>query len=203
MSDSFYGYPFLSYSAVTDSNSLTNKCLFFPTWEEVRRNEDPVIISAMACLSCLKSDRGSFPLFLSSESKEERMDEGWTIFDWPFVSGRRRFYQKSPSPDFHFDLIDQNHASFTYHLTMSSCKGNSKGKRWLSCFYVVCLLSHSDAESCLTFCSPMDCNLSGSSVHGILQARILEWVASSFSRESSQLRDRTLVSHIAGRFFTV
>ena len=49
----------------------------------------------------------------------------------------------------------------------------------------------------------MDCNLSGSSVHGILQARILEWVASSFSRESSQLRDRTLVSHIAGRFFTI
>ena len=40
------------------------------------------------------------------------------------------------------------------------------------------------------------------SVHGILQARILEWVAIPFSRGSSQPRDRTQVSHIAGRFFT-
>ena len=49
----------------------------------------------------------------------------------------------------------------------------------------------------------MDCSLPGSSVHGILQARILEWVAMSFSRESSWPRDRTQVSHIAGRFFTI
>ena len=43
----------------------------------------------------------------------------------------------------------------------------------------------------------------GSSVHGILQARTLEWVASSFSRGSSRPRDRTHVSHIAGRFLTI
>ena len=42
------------------------------------------------------------------------------------------------------------------------------------------------AQSCPTLCDPMDCSLSGSSVHGILQARILEWVAISFSRGSSQ-----------------
>ena len=47
------------------------------------------------------------------------------------------------------------------------------------------------AQSCLTLCDPMDCNLPGSSVHGILQARILEWVAISFSRGSSQPRDQT------------
>ena len=40
-------------------------------------------------------------------------------------------------------------------------------------------------------------------VHGIFQARVLEWVATSFSRESSQLRDRILVSRIAGRCFTL
>ena len=40
-----------------------------------------------------------------------------------------------------------------------------------------------------TLCHPMDCGLPGSSVHGIFQARILEWVAISFSRGSSQLRD--------------
>ena len=49
-------------------------------------------------------------------------------------------------------------------------------------------------QSCPTFCDPMDCSLPGSSVHGILQARILDWVAVPFSRGSSQLRDRTQVS---------
>ena len=49
----------------------------------------------------------------------------------------------------------------------------------------------------------MDYSLPGSFDHGILQARILEWGAISFSRESSQPRDRTLVSCIAGGFFTV
>ena len=44
-------------------------------------------------------------------------------------------------------------------------------------------------QSSQTLCDPMDCSLPGSSVHGILQTRILEWVAISFSRGSSQLRD--------------
>ena len=48
----------------------------------------------------------------------------------------------------------------------------------------------------------MDCSLPGSSVHGILQARVLEWVAMPSSRVSSQPRDQTQVSCIAGRFFT-
>ena len=58
------------------------------------------------------------------------------------------------------------------------------------------------AQSCLTLCDPMDSSPPGSSVHGILQAKILEWVAIPFSRGSSQLRDQTWVSCIAGRFFT-
>ena len=53
------------------------------------------------------------------------------------------------------------------------------------------------AQSCLTLCNPIDYI-----VHGILQARILEWVAVPFSRGSFQSRDQTQVSHIAGRFFT-
>ena len=57
------------------------------------------------------------------------------------------------------------------------------------------------AELCPTLCDPMDCSPPGSSVHGILQARILEWVAISFSRGSSQPRDQTQVSCIAGRHF--
>ena len=51
------------------------------------------------------------------------------------------------------------------------------------------------AQSCLTLWDPMEYI-----VHGILQARILEWVAFPFSRRSSQPRDRTQVSHIAGGF---
>ena len=58
-------------------------------------------------------------------------------------------------------------------------------------------------QSCATLCDPMDSSLPGSSVHGIFQARILEWVAISFSRGSSQPRDWTQVSHIAGRRFTI
>ena len=49
----------------------------------------------------------------------------------------------------------------------------------------------------------VDCSPPSSSVHGILQARILEWVAISFSRRSSRPRDRTQVSHIAGRCFNL
>ena len=53
------------------------------------------------------------------------------------------------------------------------------------------------AQSCLTLCDPMDYT-----VHGILQARILEWVAFPITRGSFQPRDQTQVSHIAGGFFT-
>ena len=58
-------------------------------------------------------------------------------------------------------------------------------------------------QLCLTLCDPMDCSLPASSVHGILQARILEWVAIPFSRGSSWPRNWTWVSHIAGRVFTI
>ena len=57
------------------------------------------------------------------------------------------------------------------------------------------------AQSCLTRCDPMDRSPRGPSVHGISQAGILEWVAISFSRESSRPRDQTCISCIEGRFF--
>ena len=59
------------------------------------------------------------------------------------------------------------------------------------------------AQSCLTFCDPMDCTPPGSSILEVLQARILEWVAISFFRGSSWPRDQTPISCAAGRFFTV
>ena len=57
-------------------------------------------------------------------------------------------------------------------------------------------------QSCLTLRDPVDCSLPASSVSGIFQARILKWVAISFSRGSSQPRDQTCISCITGRFFT-
>ena len=72
------------------------------------------------------------------------------------------------------------------------------------------LIQHWKSESeievsqlCPPLCDPMDCGPPGSSVHWILQARILEWVVISFSRGSSQPKDQTQVSRTAGRLFTV
>ena len=65
-----------------------------------------------------------------------------------------------------------------------------------------CLCAKS-LQLCPTLCNLMDCSPPGSYVHGILQARILEWVAISFSRESSRPRDRTQVSRIAGIRFNL
>ena len=59
------------------------------------------------------------------------------------------------------------------------------------------------AQSCPTLCDPMDCSPPSFSVHGILQARILEWIAIPFSGGTSQPRDWTLVFCLTGRFFTI
>ena len=81
-----------------------------------------------------------------------------------------------------------------------------------ACFYPIFDLSHRHqvislcmlvAQSCPTLCNLMDCSPPGSSVHGILQARILEWIAILSSRGFSWPRDWTLVSCIAVRFFTL
>ena len=60
-------------------------------------------------------------------------------------------------------------------------------------FKITCMLSR---FNCVLLCDPRDCSPPGSSVHGILQTRILEWVAISFSRGSSRPRDRTHVSYV-------
>ena len=62
-----------------------------------------------------------------------------------------------------------------------------------SCFMCVCVCVcvHACAQSCPTLCGPLDCSTPGSSVHGIFQAKVLEWVVVSFSRGSSWPRDQT------------
>ena len=66
----------------------------------------------------------------------------------------------------------------------------------------VCVYAKS-LQLCPTLCDPMEYRPPGSSVHGVLQARILEWVAFASSRGSSQPTDRTQVSCIAGGFLTI
>ena len=76
---------------------------------------------------------------------------------------------------------------YNFHFTDSPSKieGSFKKGKWSEV-----------AQSCLTLCDPMDCSLPGSSVHGIFQARILEWVVISCSRGSSWPRNQTCISCI-------
>ena len=68
---------------------------------------------------------------------------------------------------------------------------------WVGSVHIMCVQVHSVAQSCLTLWDPTECSPPGSSVQGIFPARILEWVAISSSRGSSQPRGQTRVSCIA------
>ena len=88
---------------------------------------------------------------------------------------------------------------------LSIFKPSSLIYRFFYCYDLVYYLWYESevAQSCPTLCDLMDCSLPGSSVHGIFQARVLEWFAISSSRESSHPRDQTQVSCIVGRCFTI
>ena len=73
-----------------------------------------------------------------------------------------------------------------------------RGRLWwclkIKLYPSLLLFSYSIAKSCLTLCGPMVCSLPDSSVYGTSQARILEWISISFSRQSSLPRDQTCIS---------
>ena len=83
----------------------------------------------------------------------------------------------------------------TLYIKGQRIRETDKTRAYLKTCPTVCLVT----QSCLTLCDPVDC----SPPWGFLQARILEWVAMPSSRISSQPRDRTQVSCIKGRFFTI
>ena len=94
-------------------------------------------------------------------------------------------------------MLHQLRNNFTNIISFNSY--NSPVKKILSSFYCAC------AQSCMTLCSPMDCNPPGSSVHGIFQSRTLEGVARSSSRgfpNPGIERVSLLSPALAGRFFT-
>ena len=92
--------------------------------------------------------------------------------------------------------------NFFLSITELYCINYCCTAKWLSYTYKVKVKVKS-LKSRQTLCDPMDCSPPGSSIHGILQTRTLEWVAISFSRGSSWPRDRTRVSRVVGRCFTI
>ena len=97
-------------------------------------------------------------------------DQAEAIAQWLHSANPRAFLRQK-----NFVLLGQNLVlctKYQLNLFMTTMKNESEV-----------------AQSCLTLCNPMGCSLPGSSVHGIFQARILEWVAISFSRRSSWPRD--------------
>ena len=111
---------------------------------------------------------------------------------------------------FHWPLLDfqgsvHRTASFSLRLDFpADYHHQNVNIHWvLSMLEILCEVKWSEvAQSCPTLCNPMNCSLPGFSIYGIFQARVLEWVAISFSRGSSQPREQTWASCIAGRLFT-
>ena len=104
--------------------------------------------------------------------------------------------------------LRKNYSEYLFKITIpSSFLYRYNNKFYVKFHYILKVISHMCmyvlvAQLCPTICDPMDCSPPGSSVHGIVQAWILDWVAISFARGSSWPRDWTEVSCIAGRFFT-
>ena len=108
------------------------------------------------------------------------------------------FSEISSSLDFmHYRLPSCSFFYMYLSLSLATCFCISASIFFFPLSRALCSCEVKVAQSCLTLCKPMDYI-----VHGILQARILEWVAFPFSRGSSQPRDQTQVSRIAGRFLT-
>ena len=114
---------------------------------------------------------------------------GWTGWISLHYKGLSRVFSNT---------TDQNHQFFSAQLSSQSNSHIHTRPLEKPCEWVSEVI-----QSCLTLCDPVDCSLPGSSIHGILQARILEWISISFSSRSFGPRDRTWVSCIIGRCFTV
>ena len=103
-------------------------------------------------------------------------------------------------------VLEQFYFNELFHffqvIRFSSVVAGSKHLFWLL-GRGMCVCGMLVAQPCLTLCGPMACTQTRSSVHGLLQARILEWVAIPFSRGSSQPRDQTHISCVAGRCPTI
>ena len=133
--------------------------------------------------------------------------EYWNGLQFPFPGDLPNPGMELTCPAWQADSSSLSHLDSPIYgvllLSRHSVMSHSLRPHGLSVTFL-CIKVHfsSVAQSCLILCDPMDCSQSDSSVHGILQVRIMEWVVISFSRGSSQPRDQTRVSCIANRLFT-
>ena len=134
-------------------------------------------------------------------SSESGLHIRWPEY-WSFIFSINPSNEYSGLISFRMDWLDflsvqRTLKSLLQHHSSKALILQHSAFLWSNSHIHTWLLEVKVAQSCLTFCDPMDYT-----VHGILQARILEWVALLFSRGSSQLRDQIQVFGIAGRFFT-
>ena len=155
----------------------------------------------MAHTSISLCSAGDSPVLLGSEESACKAGDLGSIPGWRKIPWRRKL---QATPVF---LPGESHAQRNlvgYIQSVGSqrvrCDWVTNTSPWLNLPW---LSEVSEvAQSCPSLCDPMDCSLLCSSVHGIFQARVLEWVAISFSKGSSWPRDRTQVSRTVGRRFT-
>ena len=102
-----------------------------------------------------------------------------------------------------FQILKDHAVKVLHSICQQIRKTQQWAQDWKKSVFIPVPKKSEVAQSCPTLCDPMDCSLSGSSVHGIFQAIVLEWIAISFSRGSSQMRDWTQVSRIVDRHFTI
>ena len=151
----------------------------------------------------LKTCTWIFKAALFIKASEWKQPKCPSIYEWVtkyniFIQGNMIQPLKAVSTDVCYNMADP------WKYSAKWKKPDTKG-HMLRCdsVYIKCLKWSEVTQSCPTLCDPVDCSPPRSSVHGIFQARILEWGAISFSRGSSRPRDRTQVSHVAGRCFNL
>ena len=124
----------------------------------------------------------------------------WILYRW--APGEATLYHTWFEIHLYFMTLFENQPRFDTHTVHGTCTvpimGGGVLGRTDTCICMAeslwLLVGYGESEvaqSCTTLCDPIDCSLPGSSVHSIFQARVLEWVAISFSRGSSRLGDRT------------
>ena len=158
--------------------------------------------------SAKAGDTGSVPEFFQRKILLSRKWQHTPVFLPGKFNKQRSLVGYSPWGQKESDTTEHTHINMCCIFFIHSSNG------YLGCIHILTIVNGAAKnkecikvkvlviQSCLTLCDPKNCSSPGSSVHWISHARILEWATISFSRGSSQTRDRTKVSRIAGGFIT-
>ena len=135
-------------------------------------------------------------VFKSSFRSTAKLRKKYKIVIYLLFPTQHNFpYCQHSTSKFCYTLAISYDPTLIFIITLSSLNWGSLTVVSIVCMYVcVCV---QPLQSCLTLCNAMSCSPPGSSAHGVLQARILEWIAMPSSRGSSQPRDRTHISYVS------